>query len=165
MASRRPLAVAAMIMLAAGTLVLARQDARIWTMQELFRRNVGTPEQQIAAFPPHRIIGNVYYVGTESLATFLVTTTQGHILINSNYERNLPVIREAVTRLGYRFEDVKILLGSHAHGDHMEGDGAIVELTHARAMAMAEDLPASNRCARRAASRGRSTRHCTTAAR
>lgn len=142
MASVRILVVAAITALAAGPTALAHQDARVWTIQELFRRNVGTTEQQNAAFPPHRIIANLYYVGTESLASFLVTTTEGHILINSDYERNVPTIREAVTKLGFRFEDIKILLGSHAHADHMEGDGAVVELTHARAMAMAEDLPA-----------------------
>jgi len=127
----------------AGSLALAAQQApRVWTMQELFTRNVGTTEQQNKQFPPHRIIGNVYYVGTESLASFLVTTPEGHILINSDYERNVPTIRDSVGRLGFRFEDIKILLGSHAHGDHMEGDGAVVEITKAKAMAMAEDLPA-----------------------
>src|SRR5262245_66205966 len=56
---------------------------RLWTIQELFQRNVGTPNQQNTPFPPHKIIGNVYYVGTESLSSFLVTTPEGHILINS----------------------------------------------------------------------------------
>jgi metallo-beta-lactamase class B len=121
---------------------LSGQDAgHVWTIQELFQRNVGTTAQQDTAFPPHKIIGNVYYVGTESLASFLVTTPAGHILINSDYERNVPTIRESVGKLGFKFEDIKILLGSHAHGDHMQGDGAVVELTKARAMAMAEDLP------------------------
>jgi metallo-beta-lactamase class B len=99
-------------------------------------------EQQNTAFPPHRIIGNVYYVGTESLASFLVTTPAGHILINSDYERNVPTIRDSVTKLGFKFEDIKILVGSHAHGDHMQGDKAIVALIKAKAYAMAEDLPA-----------------------
>jgi metallo-beta-lactamase class B len=120
----------------------AQQAPRVWTIQELFTRNVGTTEQQNKQFPPHKIIGNVYYVGTESLASFLVTTPDGHILINSDYERNVPTIRDSVSKLGFRFEDIKILLGSHAHGDHMEGDGLVKELTGARAMAMAEDIPA-----------------------
>src|SRR5262249_13873255 len=58
------------------------------------------------------------------------------------YERNVPTIRDSVSKLGFRFEDIKILLGSHAHGDHMEGDGAVVELSKAKALAMAEDIPA-----------------------
>jgi metallo-beta-lactamase class B len=119
----------------------AQDPAHVWTIQELFTRNVGSTEQQDRQFPPHKIIANIYYVGTESLASFLVTTPAGHILINSAYERNVPTIRDSVTKLGFRFEDIKILLGSHAHGDHMQGDAAVVDLTHARAMAMAEDLP------------------------
>src|SRR5262245_402400 len=132
-------AIATAVGLGAGT---AAQSPRVWTIQELFTRNVGTPEQQDKAFPPHRIAGNIYYVGTESLASFLVTTPAGHILINSDYERNVPTIRDSVTKLGFKVEDIKILLGSHAHGDHMQGDAAVVELTHAKAMAMEADLPA-----------------------
>ena len=120
---------------------LLAQAPRVYTIQELFTRNVGTPEQQNKQFPPHKIIGNVYYVGTESLASFLVTTPAGHILINSVYERTVPTIQDSVQKLGFKFEDIKILLGSHAHGDHQEGDGLVVKLTGARAMAMAEDIP------------------------
>jgi metallo-beta-lactamase class B len=120
---------------------LVAQAPRVYTIQELFTRNVGTPEQQDRQFPPHQIIGNVYYVGTESLSSFLVTTPAGHILIDSIYERTVPTIQDSVQKLGFKFEDVKILLGSHAHGDHQEGDGLVVRLTGARAMAMAEDVP------------------------
>src|SRR5712691_6288101 len=93
-------------------------------------------------FPPHKVIGNVYFVGTEGLGSFLITTPQGHILINSDYERTVPMIRASVEKLGFRFADVKILLGSHAHGDHMEGDALFKELTGARVMAMEQDVPA-----------------------
>jgi metallo-beta-lactamase class B len=93
-------------------------------------------------FPPYKIIGNVYYVGTKGLANFLITTSDGNILINSDFERNIPTIRASVEKLGFRFRDTKILLGSHAHGDHMEGDALVKELTGARVMAMAEDVPA-----------------------
>src|SRR5215212_278133 len=130
------------VLLACTQLLAARQAPRVWTISELFTRNVGSTEQQNKQMVPHKIIGNLYYVGTESLASFLVTTPEGHILINSDYERNVPTIKDSVTKLGFRFEDIKILLGSHAHGDHMEGDAAVVELTKARAMAMDADLPA-----------------------
>jgi metallo-beta-lactamase class B len=93
-------------------------------------------------FPPHKVIGNVYYVGTDQLATFLVTTPQGHILINSGFETTVPVIRTAMETLGFHFNDVKILLGSHAHGDHMEGDALLKMLTGAQVMAMEQDVPA-----------------------
>jgi metallo-beta-lactamase class B len=112
-----------------------------YTQQELFQRNVGTPEDQSTQFPPHKIIGNVYYVGTVSLASFLIVTPQGNILINSTYERNVPVIQKSVEQLGFKFSDIKILLGSHAHADHMEGDALVKQLTGAQVMAMAEDVP------------------------
>jgi metallo-beta-lactamase class B len=112
-----------------------------YTQQELFRRNVGTPQDQSTQFPPHKIVGNIYYVGTGSLASFLVVTPQGNILINSEYERNVPVIQKSVEQLGFKFSDIKILLGSHAHGDHMEGDALVKQLTGAQVMAMAEDVP------------------------
>jgi metallo-beta-lactamase class B len=125
-----------------GVAHLVAQTPRVWTPQELFARNIGTREQQDRQFPPHRVIGNIYYVGTEKLASFLIATPQGLILINSDYERNLPVIRDSVEKLGFRFADIKILLGSHAHGDHMEGDAQIKELTGAQVMAMEQDVPA-----------------------
>ena len=121
---------------------LFSQAPRVWTISELFTRNVGTGEQQNKQFPPHKIIGNVYYIGTETLATFLVTTPQGHIVINSNYERNNGVLRDSVSKLGFRFEDIKIILGSHAHGDHMEGDALIKQQTGAQVMALSEDVTA-----------------------
>ena len=125
--------------LAAG---LMAQSGKVWTAAELFTRNVGTKEDQDTAFPPHKIIGNIYYVGTRSLGTFLIVTPQGNILINSDYERTVPVIKASVEKLGFKFIDIKILLGSHAHGDHMEGDALAKELSGAQVMAMAEDIPA-----------------------
>ena len=127
-------------LLACAPFLFAQETPRVVTIQD-FMRNVGNTEQQNKQFPPHKIVGNVYYVGTESLSAFLVTTPQGHILINSIYERNVPTIQDSVQKLGFKFEDIKILLGSHAHGDHQEGDGLVVKLTGARAMAMAEDIP------------------------
>jgi metallo-beta-lactamase class B len=113
-----------------------------FTQQSLFRRNIGGPDDQTAQFPPHKVVGNLYYVGTKSLAAFLVVTPQGNILINSTYERNVPTIQKSVEQLGFKFSDIKILLGSHAHGDHQEGDAMVKQLTGAQVMAMAEDVPA-----------------------
>jgi metallo-beta-lactamase class B len=93
-------------------------------------------------FPPHKVIGSVYYVGSEQLASYLITTPEGHILINSSFETTVPVIRAGVEKLGFKFTDIKILLGSHAHGDHMEGDALVKELTKAQVMAMEQDVPA-----------------------
>jgi metallo-beta-lactamase class B len=84
----------------------------------------------------------VYYVGTRTLSSFLIVTPQGHILMDSTYERNVPRIRKSVEQLGFKFTDIKILLGNHAHGDHQEGDAAVKQMTAATVMAMAEDIPA-----------------------
>src|SRR6266699_830397 len=92
-------------------------------------------------FPAHKVIGNIYFVGTEGLGSFLITTPQGHILINSDYEQTVPMIRSSVEKLGFSFTDVKILLGNHAHADHMEGDALFKKLTGARVMALEQDVP------------------------
>jgi metallo-beta-lactamase class B len=93
-------------------------------------------------FPPHKVIGNVYFVGSEQLGSYLITTPAGHILVNTDFEETVPVIRAAVEKLGFKFTDIKIVLGSHAHPDHMSGDALVKELTAARVMAMEQDVPA-----------------------
>jgi len=113
-----------------------------YTPRSILSRNMGTDEDQTTAFPPHKIVGNVYYVGTRTLSSFLITTPAGHILLNSTYERNVRTIEKSVTQLGFKFSDVRILLGTHAHGDHQEGDALVKELTGAQVMAMREDIPA-----------------------
>ena len=118
----------------AQTSILERQ-------REMFSRNVGSAEQQRAQFPPHRIVGNLYYVGSESLASFLIATPEGHILINTNWEDSVEILRASVEDLGFNFEDIEIILGSHAHGDHMQGDALVKELTGASVMAVADDIP------------------------
>ena len=112
-----------------------------FTPRSILERNMGTPEDQTAQFPPHKIIGNIYYVGTRTLSSFFVVTGRGNILIDSTYERNVPTIEKSVKQLGFKFSDIKILLGNHAHGDHQEGDALVKEVTGAQVMAMAEDVP------------------------
>ena len=114
-----------------------------YTPRSILARNMGTPEDQTTAFPPHKIIGNVYYVGTKTLSAFLITTPQGHILINSTYERNVRTIEKSVTGLGFKFSDIRILLATHAHDDHQEGDALLKELTGAQVMVMQEDVAAA----------------------
>jgi metallo-beta-lactamase class B len=113
-----------------------------YTPRSILARNMGTPEDQTTQFPPHKVIGNIYYVGTKTLSSYLITTPQGNILINSTYERNVPVIQKSVADLGFRFSDIKILLGTHAHGDHQEGDAAVKQATNAQVLVMEEDVPA-----------------------
>ena len=113
-----------------------------YTPRSILSRNMGTEADQTTAFTPHKVVGNIYYVGTRTLSSFLITTPQGHILLNSTFERNVPTIEQSVTQLGFKFADVRILLGTHAHADHQEGDALVKELTGAQVMAMAEDTSA-----------------------
>jgi len=91
-------------------------------------------------FPPFKIAGNLYYVGSKGLASYLITTPEGHILINSDLVESVPLIRASVEQLGFKFTDIKILLISHAHWDHNDGSDAIKKLTGAKYMVMDADV-------------------------
>src|SRR6266853_6554914 len=117
-------------------------QGKTFTPRSILARNMGTTEVQTAQFPPHKIIGNIYYVGTRTLSAFLIVTPQGNILIDSTYERNVRTIQKSIEQLGFKFSDTRILLGNHAHNDHMEGDALVKELTGAQVVSMAEDVPA-----------------------
>jgi len=91
-------------------------------------------------FPPFKIAGNLYYVGSRGLANYLITTPKGHILINSDLEENVPLIRASVEKLGFKFTDIKILLISHAHWDHDGASDTIKKLTGAKYMVMDADV-------------------------
>ncbi|HME06098.1 MAG TPA: subclass B3 metallo-beta-lactamase [Bryobacteraceae bacterium] len=88
---------------------------------------------------PHHVVANIYYVGTNALASFLIVTPQGHILINSDYEESVPLIRASVEKLGYKFADIKWLLSSQAHNDHSAGNFLVKELTGAKSAVMEGD--------------------------
>ena len=90
-------------------------------------------------FPPHRVVGNIYYVGSKDLACYLITTSEGNILINTGFERTVPMVQASVERLGFRLKDIKILLISHAHNDHAAGLARMKELTGAQVVVMQGD--------------------------
>lgn len=94
-----------------------------------------------APFPPFRIAGNLYYVGTKDLASYLVTTPKGNILIDCEMDADVPLIKASVEKLGFKFTDTKILLISHAHFDHDAGCAAIKDATGAAYMVMDADVP------------------------
>jgi metallo-beta-lactamase class B len=110
---------------AAGRSAAARPDNPDWT----------TP------IAPFRIVGNLYYVGSRDLASYLLVTRAGDILINSNLESSVPQIRRSVEQLGYRFSDIRILLISHAHFDHDAGSAEVKRQTGAQYMVMDDDVP------------------------
>src|SRR5215216_242918 len=100
-----------------------------FTCALLINTNTSAQNDWTESFPAFRIAGNLYYVGSRGLASYLVTTPEGHILINSNVEAGVPLIRNSVESLGFKFTDIKILLISHAHWDHNGGSALVKELT------------------------------------
>jgi len=93
------------------------------------------------AIAPFRIADNLYYVGSRDLASYLIVTADGDILINSNLESSVAQIRHSVEQLGFKFTDVRILLISHSHFDHDAGSAEILRQTGARYMVMDGDVP------------------------
>ena len=89
---------------------------------------------------PFHIAGNLYYVGSQDLASYLIVTPEGNILINSNLESSVPLIKSSIEHLGFKFSDTKILLISHAHFDHDAGSAAIIQQTGAKYMVMDGDV-------------------------
>jgi metallo-beta-lactamase class B len=92
-------------------------------------------------FPPFRIFGKLYYVGSKGLANYLIVTPQGNILINSDTDANVPMIKASIEKLGFKFSDTKILLISHAHWDHDAGSALVKKQTGAQYMVMDADVP------------------------
>ena len=132
-------------------------EGRTYTPRSIVARNIGGEGDATAQFPSHKIIGNIYYVGTKTLSSYLIVTPQGNILLDSTFERNVRTIQKSVTQLGFKFSDTKILLGNHAHDDHQEGDALVKELTGAQVM-----MCLRSGQSRRAEKYTRSTRCCTT---
>src|SRR5271163_517195 len=85
---------------------------------------------------PFKIADNLYYVGSKDLASYLVVTPKGDILINSSLEASVPLIKRSVEQLGFRMTDIKILLISHSHDDHDAGSAALLKMTGANYMVM-----------------------------
>ena len=90
---------------------------------------------------PFRIADGLYYVGSKDLASYLVVTPQGNILINSSLESSPGLIRTSVEQLGFKYSDIKILLISHAHWDHDAGSARVIRETGAKYMVMDGDVP------------------------
>ncbi len=90
---------------------------------------------------PFRIIGNLYYVGASSVTSFLIVTGEGHILIDGGFEETAPLIEASIEKLGFRLEDVEILLSSHGHFDHAGGLARLKEASGARFLASELEAP------------------------
>lgn len=95
-----------------------------------------------APAPPRRLIGNLYYVGARTIASYLITTPMGHILIDTGTREMIPLVRASIAKLGFQLRDIKILLSGHAHFDHVQGHAAMQAATHAKVMALGDDARA-----------------------
>jgi metallo-beta-lactamase class B len=125
----------ALLVLALGSQLAAQAHAQAPAPASLAAADWTEP------FPPFRIAGNLYYVGSKGLASYLITTPKGHILINSDLEASVPLLQASITKLGFKITDVKVLLISHAHWDHDAGSVAIKKLSGASYMVMDADVP------------------------
>ena len=94
-----------------------------------------------APFPPFHIIGNIYYVGSAGLSCYLITTPAGNILLDTGYPDMAPMIEGNIKALGFKLEDTKLLINSHAHIDHGGGMAQIKMDTGGKLVAMAQDAP------------------------
>ena len=91
-------------------------------------------------WPPFKIAGNLYWVGTADLSVYLINTPQGNILINSDFPEDLPLIKKNIAKMGFKYSDTKIILASHAHNDHDAGVGIMKKETGAKLMIMDADV-------------------------
>ncbi len=95
-----------------------------------------------APVPPRKLAGNLYYVGAIGVSAWLITTPEGHILLDTGFEETVPVIQRSVEQLGFKLTDIKLILSSHAHIDHVGGHAHMKRLTGARVLASAGDARA-----------------------
>jgi metallo-beta-lactamase class B len=122
----------------AFALLAASPGARAQTIQEFLKASIAhwnTPTE------PFRIIGNIDYVGTNGLAVYLITSPQGHILIDTGLPEATPQIRSSIAKLGFKVADIKYLLNTHAHLDHTGGFAELKKETGAQLIAGAADRP------------------------
>lgn len=126
-----------LLMVAAGGVAAQQGPAQFspeWYQQ--FRGPYSAPVE------PFRIVGNIHYVGGANIASYLIATPEGHILIDTGMKEMHEVIKNSVAKLGFKTADIKIMLSSHAHFDHIEGHAMMQKLTGAQVMAMAGDAEA-----------------------
>jgi metallo-beta-lactamase class B len=135
--AHRTLLTVAALLLALSTIVVA-QGPRLFS-REWYAQFSGPYSQPVA---PFRIVGNIYYVGALNLAAYLIATPQGHILIDTGMTEMHDAIVSSVEQLGFRMSDIRILLASHAHFDHIEGHALMQRRTGAQVMAMSGDAEA-----------------------
>jgi metallo-beta-lactamase class B len=125
---------------AALTLAMAISPLQL-AAQQTYKQLPINVEAYVKPLAPLRIVGNLYYVGTYDLAVYLITTSAGNILINTGVNDSVAPIRANIEKLGFKFADIKLLLATHGHWDHVAGMAEIKRLTGARMLMHEEDAP------------------------
>jgi metallo-beta-lactamase class B len=92
-----------------------------------------------APVAPRHLVGNIYYVGAIGVSSFLITTPEGHILLDTGFEDTAPIIQHGVEQLGFRVADIKFILSSHAHVDHVGGLAVMKKISGAQVVASTAD--------------------------
>lgn len=118
-----------------------RHLALAWLLAAVPAPLAAQPEGWSRPFPGHRVIGNLYAVGTYDLGVFLITSDEGHILINTGLENSVPLIQRNIEAVGFRLDDVRILLTMQAHWDHTAALAEIKDMTGAEMWATPGDAP------------------------
>ena len=126
---------AAAIALSIGVLSASLEAQQTWKQLPV------TKGDYVKPFPPLRIVGNLYYVGTYDLGCYLIVTPEGNILINTGINDSTKPIRENIEKLGFKFEDIKLLLATHGHWDHVGAMAEIKRLTGAKMWMEEHDAP------------------------
>jgi metallo-beta-lactamase class B len=109
------------------------------TIAQVVQEPKNTKEEWSKPYPPFRIVGNLYYVGTYDLSCYLITTRKGNILINTGLAASEQQIKDNVKALGFKFRRIKILLNTQAHYDHLGAMAAIKKQTRAKLMVNEKD--------------------------
>lgn len=121
------------------TLILFLLFSALLATAQQAKEPTDTPAEWSKPYPPFRIAGNLYYVGTDDLACYLIVTKKGNILINTGLAASLPLIRANVETLGFKFNEIRILLTTQVHYDHMGAMSAIKKATGAKLMVNEKD--------------------------
>ena len=126
---------AAAIALSIGALSASLEAQQTWKQLPV------TKGEYVKPFPPLRIVGNLYYVGTYDLGCYLIVTPEGNILINTGINDSTRPIRENIEKLGFKFQDIKLLLATHGHWDHVGAMAEIKRMTGAKMWMEEHDAP------------------------
>jgi metallo-beta-lactamase class B len=120
-----------LILFCAGLIAFSGSTAVNAQTAATYRQLPVTKEDYVKTFPPFKVVGNLYYVGTYDLGVYLITTREGNILINTGINDSVARIRANIESLGFKFSDIKLLLGTHGHWDHVAGMAEVKRLTGA----------------------------------